>query len=45
MFIAHHAVLVWSLSHVQLLATPYTAVHQTSLVLHYLLEFADIHVH
>ena len=37
-------VAVQSLSHVQLFATPWTAVRQAS-VLHYLSEFAQIHVH
>ena len=36
---------VHSLSHVQLLATPWTVEHQTSLVLHQLPELAQIHVH
>ena len=34
-----------SLSQVRLFATPWTAAHQSSPVLHYLLEFAQIHVH
>ena len=35
--------VVWSLSHVQLYVTPWTAVRQAS-ILHSLLEFAQIHV-
>ena len=39
-------VVVHSLSHVQLFVTPWTAAHQVSfLVLHYLAEFAQTHVH
>ena len=37
-------VVVQSLSHVQLFATPWTAAHQAP-VLHHLLEFAQINVH
>ena len=37
-------VVVWLLSHVQLYVTPWTAVHQAS-ILHCLLEFAQIHAH
>ena len=38
-------VVVQLLSHVQLFVTPWTAARQTPFVLHYLLEFAQIHVH
>ena len=38
-------VAVQSLNHVWLSATPWTALHQASLVLYYLLEFAQNHGH
>ena len=38
-------VVVQSLSHVQLFANPMDCSTQGSSVLHYLLEFAQIHVH
>ena len=38
-------VVIQLLSQVQLFFTPWTAAHQSSLVLHYLLEFAQTHVH
>ena len=37
--------VVQLLSHVQLFATPWTAAHPGFPVLHYLLEFVQIHVH
>ena len=37
--------IVQSLSHVQLFETPWTAAMPGSPVLHYLPEFAQIHVH
>ena len=41
-----HSVVVQSLSHVWLFVTPWTACSRPSFpVLHYLLEFAQIHVH
>ena len=37
--------VVWSLSRVRLLTTSWTVTHTDFFVLHYLLEFAEIHVH
>ena len=39
------AVAVQMLSHVQLFATPWTTILQSFLVLHYLLVFAQTHIH